>query len=381
MATQTYREAPISLNNAAKKYGVPQTTLSVWAKKGKIKVLQRPERRGQALLVDEASIVLALQEYKPLMTPGRQFQPVMPLNHNQPEPSNQDFKTKDLIDQFLTAKRMAPKTVRWYQDLLYPFDDKYPDYPLDPAPFREFLTGLPEKMSPRRQLNYWRALKTLCLWCNLEYELPEYFSRAARKKVEAPTSAASRRKLPRTLTDDELRAVFKAADNFLDKTLLKTLGFTGIRAGELCSLTSERISPEHITVYGKTGENRIPITPDSYNDLMILAAEVPPGKPIFRAKDGKPMNSDGVFQRVSKCMKRAGITGAKLGAHTLRHTFGRIMQRESGDLVTLQHLLGHTQISTTRIYAELSDKEVDDKLEKYGPHRLFSEEGVDHESV
>ena len=125
MSTQTYREAPISLGKAGKKYGIPVPTLHYWAKKGKIKVLQRPELKGQALLVDEASIVLALQQDRKFILPGGYSPGPAAIT-----PAAPKVTTQHLIDKFLTAKRMSPKTVRWYQDLLYPFANKYPDYPL-----------------------------------------------------------------------------------------------------------------------------------------------------------------------------------------------------------------------------------------------------------
>ena len=58
-------QPPISLGKAAKKYGIPRQTLSDWVKTGKLKVLSRPKCRGQALLVNEISVVLALQNYTP----------------------------------------------------------------------------------------------------------------------------------------------------------------------------------------------------------------------------------------------------------------------------------------------------------------------------
>ena len=385
-----YKENPISLGKAGKKYGIPVPTLHYWVKKGQLKVLKRPERHGQALLVDEASVVLAMQK----VTKYTKSIPIYPFfpapGYPQITREVPEFGTRDLIDKFLSSKRMSPHTIRWYQDSLYPFAKEYPIYPLEPEPFRKHLFNLEDKinprsptkkLSPRRQLNIWRALKTLCIWVHREYELPEYFSREARRKVDPPTRATSQKKLPRTLTDEEVIKLFKAADTFLDKLIIKLLGSTGIRAGELCSLTRDKISPTHIMVNGKTGENHIPIMPDLYDDLMLLASQVNNGKPIFCNIKGEPMDSDGVYQRVAKCMKRAGISGQKLGAHTLRHTFGRIMQRESGDLIALKHLLGHTQVSTTEIYATLSDKEVEEKYQQYAPHQLFNNKEQNNESA
>jgi len=298
------------------------------------------------------------------------------------ESSSTFSSTRQLIENFLQAKRMAPATVRWYQDMLYPFAVLEPEYPQEPEPYRTYLFNLVNKINPRTrekvseryQINAYRALKTFCRWCWREYDLPDYFSAAARRRVESPTSARSRHQLPQTLTNDEVKRLYAATDNFIDKTILKTLIFTGIRVGELCSLTSSGIAPGNIQVYGKTGWHSVPITPDLYNDLILLAQEVKPGQPIFRNVKNESMNPDGVGQRVRKCMLRAGITGKKLGPHTLRHTFGRVFLESGGDLRALQKLLGHTQISTTVIYSEMSDTAVEQKYLEFGPHRLFEVE-------
>ncbi|MBA7494210.1 hypothetical protein ES702_04783 [subsurface metagenome] len=69
---------PISVNAAAKKYGIPQSTLAKWAAKGRITVLVRPERHGQKMLVDETSVIAALdhrKHYLPRANPGQLTQP------------------------------------------------------------------------------------------------------------------------------------------------------------------------------------------------------------------------------------------------------------------------------------------------------------------
>lgn len=58
---QKYQEPAISVNAAAKKYGIPQSTLAAWARRGRVKVLVHPERHGQKMLVDEASVVAAIE--------------------------------------------------------------------------------------------------------------------------------------------------------------------------------------------------------------------------------------------------------------------------------------------------------------------------------
>jgi integrase/recombinase XerC len=54
------------------------------------------------------------------------------------------------------------------------------------------------------------------------------------------------------------------------------------------------------------------------------------------------------------CGVKAGIT-RPLSTHSLRHTFATRLYRKAGDLFLVQRALGHRQITTTEIYAQVSD--------------------------
>ena len=69
-------------------------------------------------------------------------------------------------------------------------------------------------------------------------------------------------------------------------------------------------------------------------------------------------------------MIEAGITGKKIGAHTLRHTSASIVGIESGSALIVQSLLQHDDIKTSQIYMH----DVQDKLAlKYSPLQLLSD--------
>ena len=62
----------------------------------------------------------------------------------------------------------------------------------------------------------------------------------------------------------------------------------------------------------------------------------------------------GPIQRwFAKWCREAGITAS---VHSLRHTFATRLYRKTGDLHLVQRALGHRQITTTEIYAKVSDQ-------------------------
>jgi hypothetical protein len=58
------REHPIGVAEAGRKYGLNDTTISKWSRKGYIRVLVKAKTRGQKKLLDEADIAYCAAVYK-----------------------------------------------------------------------------------------------------------------------------------------------------------------------------------------------------------------------------------------------------------------------------------------------------------------------------
>ena len=57
----------------------------------------------------------------------------------------------------------------------------------------------------------------------------------------------------------------------------------------------------------------------------------------------------------------------RVSAHTFRHTFAKYFLLNGGDLFTLQKILGHEDISITRLYVDLNNSEIQTQNYKYNP--------------
>jgi integrase/recombinase XerD len=178
-----------------------------------------------------------------------------------------------------------------------------------------------------------------------------------------------RRRPPLTLDGPTLRRVMVAALTRRDKALLALLADTGIRAGEAWGLRWSDVSVEASTIRvdGKTGAREVPMS--EVVRWLLLGVELP-----WRSEGGGELTLDGLAQAVRRCLRRAGVRHG--GPHLLRHTFGRLYVLAGGDVFSLQRIMGHSSLMTTRIYVEMGAADLVAQHRKYSPVVRLLEEGV-----
>jgi integrase/recombinase XerC len=77
--------------------------------------------------------------------------------------------------------------------------------------------------------------------------------------------------------------------------------------------------------------------------------------PLIRCKSGKRLGGRQIQLNFARWVKLADIT-RPFSVHSLRHTFATRLYQKTGDLYLVQRALGHRQITTTEIYARVSDE-------------------------
>ena len=173
-----------------------------------------------------------------------------------------------------------------------------------------------------------------------------------------------RRKLPRVLAEDEITILLNTAKNERNFAILMTLLDTGLRVGELASLTRDRLKPNALLVDGKVGERVVPVSLNVYQLLVRQGDE----EHVWVGAQGR-LTRCGLQKIVRGCMRDAGFRPPKIGPHLLRHTFGVQYMVNGGDAFSLQRILGHRKIETTMIYVEMSNQMIADQHRKFSPMR------------
>lgn len=187
------------------------------------------------------------------------------------------------------------------------------------------------------------------------------------------------------LSDAELEVLFASFDEtqyaeWRDKILCMLLLDTGLRIQEAVSLTEERVDFSLLSIYvpsqiAKNRRNReVPMSREVARLLRDLMKETADyfgdvGQ-IFVTAYGEPLTSDAFRKRLNRLKNKIGIE--RLSPHMFRHTFCRNYLLNGGDLFTLQKIVDHADIKTTRKYVQMNVEHVRSQHNKYSPlKRLY----------
>lgn len=235
------------------------------------------------------------------------------------------------------------------------------------AQVEDYVAGLTRRgLSPattRRRMSALRQFYRFLLQENVRGDDPT-------ARLDAPKRA---RRLPKTLSLEEIEALIGAAENARDKALIELLYGAGLRVNELVSLPL-RMAPKpgqsHMIIEGKGGKERLvalgrPALAALDAHLAARAGALPKNEaqkaraerwlfPSSSAADGK-LTRRRVAQILEQAAAKAGIDPARVSPHVLRHAFATHLVEGGADLRTVQTLLGHADIATTQIYTHVAE--------------------------
>jgi site-specific recombinase XerD len=168
------------------------------------------------------------------------------------------------------------------------------------------------------------------------------------------------------LTPEEVAALLDAPDPTTwtgrrDRTLLAMTVQTGLRIGEVCSLTIDDIhlgTGPHVTCTGKGRRQRsTPLTRTTVSAMAAYLAERinRPGTALFCGPRGQRLSRDALEHRLAKHTAAAAIVcpslvGKHVTMHTLRHTAAMNLLAAGVDAAVIALWLGHADTHSTDAY-------------------------------
>ncbi|MFP3872697.1 MAG: site-specific tyrosine recombinase/integron integrase [Candidatus Aenigmatarchaeota archaeon] len=177
------------------------------------------------------------------------------------------------------------------------------------------------------------------------------------------------KKLPKYLKEDEVRKLLNAPERekIRDRLILRILYRCGLRVSELTSLRIEDIGFEEgmITVRGGKGDkDRIVPIDDETLDLIQLYKKDAEEGVLILSQRGEALSTRQVERLVKKYADKTDIK-KNVYPHMLRHSFAVHCLKSGMNLRSVQKMLGHSSLTTTQIYLDLTGEDVKRDYEEH----------------
>ena len=184
--------------------------------------------------------------------------------------------------------------------------------------------------------------------------------------------------LPGALTREEMTKLIEYnypqnLKGLRDRAIIEMLYSSGVRVGELVSLKIKDMDfrEKTVNVLGKGKKERLlPVTSQAIESIENYLLKRPGGKEkdsiIFCNLKGGQLTERGVQYIIDTLARNCGIY-RKVTPHMLRHSFATHFLENGMNLRYLQHLLGHSNLSTTEIYTNLSIEHLEKVYRKAHP--------------
>tara|TARA_B100000123_G_scaffold59255_1_gene41351 strand:+ start:672 stop:1565 length:894 start_codon:yes stop_codon:yes gene_type:complete len=183
--------------------------------------------------------------------------------------------------------------------------------------------------------------------------------------------------LPKALTPEDVEKLLsfepKTFSDARDKAFLELLYSSGLRVSEAVSVNISSFESDFnfVKVLGKGNKERmIPVGKYAKDAIVtwlnIRDNNINSTDALFTNKYGNRISVRAMQQRIYKISVAQGMS--PVSPHMLRHSFATHILESSGDLRSIQEMLGHSSLSTTQIYTKLNFQQLAKIYDKSHPH-------------
>ena len=196
-------------------------------------------------------------------------------------------------------------------------------------------------------------------------------------------SPKATKKLPNVLSPEEIEILVsfspKSTQDFRDIAIIELIYSSGLRVSEATNVKLDDFEDNRnfLRVLGKGSKTRLVPVGHYANDAISAWLEKrnsihSESKYLFLNLRGKKISTRSVQERIRKISVIQGLP--PVNPHMLRHSFATHLLESSGDLRSIQELLGHSSLSTTQIYTKLDYQHLMSVYEKAHPRALSDDQ-------
>ncbi|MGB6152121.1 MAG: site-specific tyrosine recombinase XerD [Pricia sp.] len=242
---------------------------------------------------------------------------------------------------------------------------------------QQFIYTVAKTMNPKSQARIISGLKSFFNYLVFE----DYRKDNPLDLIESPKLG---RKLPDTLSEDEINAIINAIDlskpeGERNRAMLETLYGCGLRVSELVNLKISDLffEEDFIKVTGKGDKQRfVPISGINQKYIAIYRNEIRVHQNIqkgfedilFLNRRGKQLTRAMIFTIVKRLASKTDLQ-KNISPHTFRHSFATHLLQNGADLRAIQQMLGHESITTTEIYVHVDRSDLTRVMNEFHPRK------------
>jgi integrase/recombinase XerD len=164
--------------------------------------------------------------------------------------------------------------------------------------------------------------------------------------------------LPSVLSPQEVARLLTALTQDRDRLLAQAGYGCGLRLGEVLHLKVGDVDSRRMVLHIRQAKGRkdrlVPLPPQLLEHLRAHWRRYRPADWLFPGhKPGQPLCAAALQRRFHEVVQRCGF-GRRVSFHTLRHSYATHQLEAGVDLVTLQQILGHSDLKTTAHYTHVA---------------------------
>lgn len=166
------------------------------------------------------------------------------------------------------------------------------------------------------------------------------------------------RTLPKHISPQDVKRLFDHTPNLKHNTMLRLCYGMGLRVSELVGLKVKDIDSANMQVHLRRAKGKkdryVPLPKSILDQLRSYFKEYRPKEYLFEGQHGGAYTARSAQAVFKQALNRAGIN-KDIGIHGLRHSYATHLLEAGTDIAFIQKLLGHANIKTTLLYAEITN--------------------------